>query len=332
MDKLRAIQYFVAAAEEHSLAGAARRLEVSVPSVHKLLNTLERELGVALFERTSRGLRLTASGERYLEACQPLLAELGAVEAALQDSALRPSGTLIVAAHPQIARHVLLPALPQFHAECPEVRVDLRVIHRLEDPDAATADVFVLHGWPQARDLVHKRLGLSRTLIVASPAYWSAHPPPVHPSELAEHQCLCMRNPAGILLDLWEFQQGNDKVAVPVSGWLNSNNREVLLDLLLGGEGVGRVNALTTRRPVAQGLLVAALSDWETLGGPPLNLLFHPKQRHTPRVRLFVDFVATLAAEAEAAFGSGVEGRLPDRPHWHRQGHSRASSVLRSRG
>jgi DNA-binding transcriptional LysR family regulator len=332
MDKLRAIQYFVAAAEEHSLAGAARRLEVSVPSVHKLLNALEHDLGVMLFERTTRGLRLTANGDVYLESCQPLLAELSALENALKGSATRPSGTLVVGAHPQLAHHVLLPALPRFHAEAPEVRIDLRVIHRMSDPDAATVDVFVLHGWPEARDLVHKRFGLSRALIVATPEYWAAHPRPQHPAELSSHNCLCMRNPAGILIDLWEFQRGTEKAGVTVSGWLNSNNREVLLDLLLAGEGVGRINALTTCLPVAEGRLEPVLTDWEALGGPPLNVLFHPKQRHTLRVRLFVDFVAALAAEAEAAFSVDVEGRLPDRPHWHRHGHRRASSVLRTRG
>lgn len=83
MDKLRALQYFVASADEGSLAGAARRLAVSVPSVHKLVASLERELGVALFQRSARGLALTANGLHYLDACRPLLAELAAADAAV---------------------------------------------------------------------------------------------------------------------------------------------------------------------------------------------------------------------------------------------------------
>jgi DNA-binding transcriptional LysR family regulator len=146
MDKLRALQYFVAAAEAGSFAGAARRLEMSVPAIHKLVTSLERNLGVVLFERTVHGLSLTASGASYLESCQPLLQELAAADEALSRSAQQPSGTLAVAAHPQLAHHVLLPALPRFHARHPEIQIDLRVINRLSDADAEAGDVFLLHG------------------------------------------------------------------------------------------------------------------------------------------------------------------------------------------
>lgn len=328
MDKLRALQYFVAAAEAGSFAGAARRLEVSVPSVHKLVGALERQLGVALFERNARGLLLTASGQVYLESCQPLLAELGELDARLARSAERPSGTLVVGAHPQLAHHFLLPALAHFHAECPEVQIDLRVIHRADEPDAAMVDVFLLHGWPELPDLVHRRLGLSRSLIAATPGYWALHGVPAEPAELGRDNCLVMRNPVGTLIDLWEFERAGTRRSVTVSGWLNSNDREVILDALLAGEGVGRVNALTTWHLVRQGRLVPVLSDWEVLGGPPLNLLYRAQQRQAPRVRRFVDFVTALAEDAEAAFQSAAEGALPERPHWYRHGYGRASSVL----
>ena len=83
MDKLRALQYFVAAAEEGSLSGAARRMEVSVPSVAKLIGALERQLGVRLVDRSTQGLKLTARGEAYLETCRPLLEQLSQADAAV---------------------------------------------------------------------------------------------------------------------------------------------------------------------------------------------------------------------------------------------------------
>src|SRR5512135_2647600 len=103
MDKLRALHYFVAAAEAGSLTAAARTLQVSVPAVQKLVTSLERELGVKLFTRSRQGLRLTASGEGYLESCRPLLAELAIIDEAVSRSVHRPSGTLVIGLHAQLA-------------------------------------------------------------------------------------------------------------------------------------------------------------------------------------------------------------------------------------
>ena len=326
MDKLRALTHFVACAEEGSFSGAARRLELSAPSVHKLVTALEQSLGIRLFLRSSRGLTLTASGETYLEACRPLLAELVAVDETLRKSAQRPTGTLVIAAHSHLALHVLLPALPQFHSLYPDIRVDIRVIHRLTDEDAQIADVFVLHGWPEANDLVHRQLGHPRALIVGAPEYWALRGIPTHPHELDQHTCVLMRNPAGILIDLWEFERGTEKVSVKVNGWFCSSGREVVLDGVLAGEGIARLNHLTTRTHLQTRRLVPVLLDWEVRGGPPVNVLFRPNQRRTPRVRLFVDFVTALLREIEA------QGqRNAARPHWHRPGYRRASSVLMAR-
>ena len=97
MDKLRALTYFVACADEGSFASAARKLEVSAPAIHKLVALLEADVGVRLFERSVRGVVLTTNGSAYLEACRPMLAELGAFEETLRRSGQRPAGTLVIA-------------------------------------------------------------------------------------------------------------------------------------------------------------------------------------------------------------------------------------------
>jgi LysR family transcriptional regulator, regulator for bpeEF and oprC len=326
LDKLRALEYFVASAEEGSFAGAGRRLGVSVPAVQKLINALESTLGVRLFERTSRGLALTASGQGYLDACHPLLVELAAVDEALSRSTERPTGTVVVGAHEQLVRHVLLPALPDFHARYPEIQVDVRIVNRTSDVDSAIVDIFLLHGWPEEADLVHRRLGHTRTLIVATPEYWSRHGIPRHPSDLVRHTCMLMRNPHGTLIDLWEFERGEDKVAVTINGWLSSNGREVILDAVLSGQGVGRFTEVTTRAHLQTGRLVPVLSDWQVTGGPPVNLLYRTAQRRSARVRLFIDFVMSLFEERPH------DARPhPEPPHWHRTARARASNVLRHR-
>ena len=332
MDKLRALQYFVAAADAGSFTAAARRLELSVPAVQKLVSALERSLGVTLFERSAQGLTLTHSGASYLDSCQPLLQELAAADEALSRSALRPGGTLVVGAHAQLAHHVLLPALAHFHARHPDIQIDLRVIHRLSDADASAADVFVVHGWPEANEFVHRPMGLAKSLIVASPEYWAAHGVPQHPSELQRHVCLLLRNPAGTLLDLWEFERGDEKVAVQANGWLCSNAREVLLDALITGAGVARFNQVTSSAHLQSGRLVPVLLDWEVTGGAPVNLLYRPNVRRTPRVRLFIDFMTALLRDLEADGASVARWPYAEAPNWYRRGYARASSALRRRG
>ena len=176
MDKLRALQYFVAAAEEGSLSAAGRRLGVTVPAVQKLVNSLEASLGVRLFERNAQGLQLTAGGEQYLEACRPLLLELEAVDEVVTRSERRMAGTLVVGTHAQIAQHLLLPALPHWHARHPDLQVDLRIVGRASDPEAAAVEVFVVLGWPEADNLVHKQLGQPRSFIAAFSAVLKSSP------------------------------------------------------------------------------------------------------------------------------------------------------------
>lgn len=332
MDKLRAIQYFVAAADAGSMSAAARQLEVSVPAVQKQLGALERELGVLLLDRSALGVKLTSSGDAYLDCCRLLLAELDATEATLTRAALRPSGTLTVAIHAPLLHHILLPALPDFRVRYPEIQFDLRPVVSGTEADAASADVLLLHGWPEPPpDYVHRKLGMTRTLIVAAPQYWARRGAPQHPQALTGHDCLVLRNPMGTLLDLWEFRRGNDTAAVAVNGWLLSGAREVLLDAVLAGHGVGRFTEVTIRAQMRSGRLVSVLHDWEVLNGAPVNLLYRASARRTPRVRLFIDFTLELlrqyAAEGEALSQHGT----PDRPAWHGRHFARASTVLRRR-
>jgi len=332
MNKLKALEYFVASVEGGSFARAAERLEISVPAVQKVVSNLERELGVALLERGARGVRLSPSGREYLDRCRPLLAELeelAIAERRLKGSAERVSGTLAIAAHPQLAHTVLLPALPRFHVLYPEVEIDFRTVNRISDADAVSADVLLLHGWPEVPpDYVHRRLGGTRSLIMAAPQYWAAHGVPGHPTELGRHTCLPMRNPAGILLDLWEFTRAGEQVQIPVRGWFSSNAREAVLDLVIGGHGVCRFSELTTREHVRSGRLVQVLNDWEVLGGPPVNLVFKGNARRTPRLRAFVEFAEQCLRDMETHHDAG--GSM-DRPAWHLRGYGRASATVRRR-
>ena len=330
MDKLRALQYFVASAEEHSLSGAARHFEVSVPAVSKLISALERDLRASLFDRTVKGLTLTADGEAYLDACRPILEQLAGADAAVSGAAGRPHGMLVVGAPAFVSQSCLLPALPRFHAHYPDIQIDIRVVNRLGDPEASSTDVFILAGWPETEDLVSRRVAQGRFLVCASPSYWAAHGIPQHPKDLARHQCLLLRNPGSTVLDLWRGDWKGKEESVAVSGWLMSSHRDVLLDAVLAGEGVARVSDLTTQAQLRSGRLVPALLEWEMKDAPPINVLFRPKNRRTPRVRLFVDFVTELFLQLQAEHDKGLTKlSSSERPYWYRHSYGRASAAMR---
>jgi LysR family transcriptional regulator for bpeEF and oprC len=330
MDKLRALQYFVAAAEERSFSGAARRLEVSVPAIAKLITSLERNLGAALFDRTAHGLTLTADGYGYLETCQPLLEQLAAADEVVSGAAARPRGTLVIGAPPFLAQHCILPALPRFHARYPDIQLDIRIVHRPADADAGAVDVFVLLGWPEHPDLVHRRIGRTRFLVCAAPAYWAAHGIPQRPKDLERHVCLLFRGPEGTVLDLWQYERGEEKESAAVKGWLISNHRDVILDAVIAGEGIARMSDLTIRTHLHAGRLVPVLLDWETKDAPPINLLYRPSHRRTPRVRLFIEFVTDLFRRLEAEREDRFTSQLAaERPSWYGRRYGRASAAGR---
>lgn len=328
MDKLRALEYFVAAAGERSFSGAARRLDVSTPAVSRLVTTLERSLGVALFERTPQGLALTADGRSYLDRCGPLLKNLADADEALSGAAARPRGTLVVGAPPILSQHCLLPALPEFHARYPDIQLDIRTVDKPTAPGAEEVEVLVLYGWPEHPGRVHKRIATTRLLICASPAYWATHGVPQRPRDLEAHPCLLWRNQDGTILDYWECERGGEKEAAAVSGWLVSNHRDMILDAAIAGMGVARFTGLTIRAPLASGQLVPVLLDWDTKQSPPISIMYLAHQRRTPRVRLFVDFVTELFQRLSAENAPAVASMIPpERPHWYKRRHHQRASV-----
>lgn len=328
MDKFRALQYFVAAARTGSLNAAARDMDVSVPAVSRLISALEESLGVTLLERSSHGLSLTADGANYLQTCGPLIEQWIEADDAIKGSADRPRGTLVIGAPPTLSQHCILPALPRFRAQYPDIQVDLRSVDRPTAEHANEAEIMVLLGWPSQSNMVHCHLAYSRMLICASPDYWAKHGIPRSPAELASHQCLLFRDQDGTVMDFWEQQRQGTKQSVTVTGWFVSNQRDVLLDAAAAGMGVVRVMDLSVRKPIDSGALVPVLLDWESTQAPPVGLFYRSTQRKLLRVRLAIEFMIDLFEKLEAERSPDMAIRVkPERPHWYRRRHGRASAT-----
>jgi LysR family transcriptional regulator for bpeEF and oprC len=329
MDKLRSLHYFVAAAEMSSFSAAARRFGVSTAAVAKLIRSLEREIGLTLFERHAHGLALTAGGASYLEACRPALDQLAGADEQASASRSRASGTVVVGVQPIIAQEWLTPALPRFNVMHPDIQLDIRYFMRPVDEQTQGVDVMLVMGWHQPKDLVRRQLGATSFFICASPSYWAAHGMPQHPSELERHNCLCIRSGMGSVMDLWHFKRRDERVSVAARGWLVCDNahRDMVRDLAVAGAGVARLidwHKLQGHQ-IASGLLIPALTDWEHDEVPPVNMLYPPSVRRIPRVRLFMDFVAQLYRDIELQ----RESRTPSTamPRWLKANRPRASAT-----
>lgn len=304
MDKLKALKYFVSAAQGGSFSAAARAHGVSVAAVAKLVGALERELKVALIERRAQGVALTAAGGAYLEACRPALAQLHDADEQAAAGAARAQGTVVVAVQPVIAQEVLTAALPRFNALHPDIQLDVRFFMRMTEEQGRGVDVILVMGWPlNVGDLVCRQLCATSFIVVAAPSYWAAHGMPRHPAELERHNCLCIRSNTNSVMDQWNFRKGDERVAVSARGWMVADNvhRDMVRDLVVAGVGVGRLLDWHQRPggEVPRGLMVPALTDWQVDEVPPVNLLYPASARRVPRVRLFLDWVMQVFADVE---------------------------------
>ncbi|MCW5662065.1 MAG: LysR family transcriptional regulator [Burkholderiaceae bacterium] len=329
MDKLRSLHYFAAAADASSFSAAARRFGVSTAAVAKLVQSLERELGLTLFERHAHGLALTAGGSRYLESCRPALQQLADADEQASAASSRASGVVVVGVQPVIAQEWLTPALPRFNALYPDIQLDIRYFMRPVDEQTQGLDVMLVMGWHQPKDLVRRQLGATSFFVCAAPSYWATHGMPKHPSELERHNCLCIRSGTGSVMDLWQFKRGDERVSVAARGWLVTDNahRDMVRDLAVAGAGVARLIDWHKMQghQVARGTLIPALTDWEHDEVPPVNMLYPPSVRRIPRVRLFMDFVVQLYREIELQ----RESRAPSSamPRWLKANRPRASAT-----
>jgi DNA-binding transcriptional LysR family regulator len=328
MDRLRSLHYFIASAEEGSFSAAARRLGVTIPAIAGLVNSLERRLGVSLFERSPQGLALTATGEAYLDACRPSVDALEVLDEQTRSSSTRARGTVVLGVQHVAARELLCPALPRFRARHPEIHLDLRESTQMVDPDAPGIDAYLSFAWPKAPDMVHRALGISRFVVCASPAYWKAHGRPGHPNELAEHDCILVRTQTGTLMDMWRFRRGEETVEVQMKGWLSCSNvhRDVAIQLAMDGLGPVRVLDWANYHPLASGALVPALTDWEALEAPPLYLSYRPSARRLARVRVVLQFIEELVRDWEVR---PAGQRIGPQPSWAGSTAARASSIGR---
>ena len=278
-----------AVVEGGSFARAAETLGLSDSGVGRAVARLEARIGIRLFDRTTRSLRLTDEGARFHAEVSPLLAaiEAAATEASGSGSAVR--GRLRVDVDPFFARLVLAPRLPGFLERHPGIALDLVTREKVGDLVRDGIDVALRFGPPSVLSTVSRHLLDTRVLTVAAPAYLARHDRPATPADLARHRCIQFRDPATGQPFAWQFVRGAETIEVPAWGAMTLGDVGIMLDTCLAGAGIAQVLALGTGQLLADGRLIELFPDWpdETF---PLHAVYPSRHQPPAKVRAFVDF------------------------------------------
>jgi len=293
MDRLDAMAAFIAVCDANGFAAAARRLRVSPSVVTRQVASLEQRLGARLLQRTTRSIGLTETGQRFLERARKIVADLGEAERAAQDERAAPSGTLAVAAPVLFGRMHVAPALSRFMQKFPHVNADLQLSDRIVNLIEDGIDVAVRIGHLPDSALIVRRLGETRSVVVASPAYLRKRGRPKHPDDLARFDTIAFR---GIVPTAdWRFVAEGRELSVRVAPRLVTNSGDAAVGYAIEGGGLALALSYQVRDAIAQGALIEVLSPFSP---PPLPIqAVYPSSRLlSNKVRAFVDLLDKTAS------------------------------------
>lgn len=296
MELLRAMRLFVSVVQSGSLSSAGRQLGLSPASVSRHMNSLEESLGVRLLNRTSRKLTLTEAGEIYYRQAEQILHQITEANESVAQLQSVPRGTLRVHSRMLVGHQYIVPALPGFIAQYPEIKIDLMLSNFPIDLVERNIDVDVRIGKMLDSSLVARKLASSERLVCAAPAYLERHPEIVRPADLAAHNCLTYRLNMG--RNIWRFvSPDNTLTEVPVMGNFQSDNGQALLVATQAGVGVALMPDWSIRDDLASGRLRRIFPDYRVTHVEFENGIYavYQKSRHmSAKVRLFIDFLAAL--------------------------------------
>ena len=266
----KALRMFVATAQQLSFTRASEELSVPKSAVSKAIRRLEAELGVRLFERSSRVVRLTEPGTILLNRARSLLEETSLMFADVQSSHRRVSGQLRLAAPPALGRYISRELLPLFLADWPEVNVSLKLSYDYEDLFREGLDLAFRMGGPRDDNLIEKKLGYANRVVVAAPEYLERYGQITDPQQLPAHRCLQMLDRP--FID-WTLAQGGNSHVVTVPRVFQCSDMEALKSMLLAGVGVAQLPWLVVREEIQRGALVEVLPGWVS-GGLSISAVY----------------------------------------------------------
>lgn len=285
----------LAVARHRSFRAAAVDLGLSTTALSNSIGKLERQLGVRLFNRTTRSVSLTDAGRRFVDQIGPALNDIhGAMDVARSQQAT-PSGVLRINAFATAAREILASLLLEFLRRYPQVSIDLVTEGRLVDVVADGFDFGIRSRDLVPTDMIAIPLGAPRrNVVVASPAYLEAHGEPQTPGDLARHACIAIRLPNGAPYR-WHFEKDGRPLQIDVTGPITLDEPSLTRITVLEGAAIGYMMEADAREDIAAGRLVPVLADWMPLLAP-LCLYYAGRKNPSAAFRALVELARERAS------------------------------------
>ncbi|WP_249979188.1 LysR family transcriptional regulator [Vreelandella olivaria] len=304
MDRFNAMQAFARVVETGSFTKAAETLHMSKTSVTQLVQHLEARLRVKLLNRTTRKVNVTADGAAYYERVIKLLADMDDAETSLSHATVLPRGRLRVDVPGPLARMILIPALPAFHAQYPDIQLDMGVSDRMVDLIDEGVDCVVRGGELTDLSLVARRVGDLRLGVYAAPGYLERTGLPSHPQELSAppHYIVGFRRARAGLASSHAMYRNGESVEVQGRYVVSVDDGNACLAAGLAGLGVLWLPDYMTREHVLRGELIRLFNDWH-LDPMPMYIAFPPNRHVSAKLRVFIDWVVDLMAQGAPVVG-----------------------------
>ena len=292
MDRIDAMQAFVAVADLQGFAPAARKLGLSPSGVTRLIAALEQRLGARLLQRTTRSVTLTDIGRRYLERARRILADVEEAEGSAQDERTRPSGRLVVSAPVGFGRLHVSPVMSAYLKRYPEVSAELRLADRMVNLVEDGIDLAVRIGHLADSSLVARHVGEMRRIVVASSDYLQQRGEPDTPEAVASHETIQFG--AMTASPDWRFVEDGREIRVTCSPRFTTNSADAAIQYAEQGGGLTRVLAYQAADAIKGGRLRVMLAQFEQ---PPLPIhIVYPTSRLlSAKVRTFIDLVTDIS-------------------------------------
>ncbi|OAJ62315.1 LysR family transcriptional regulator [Paraburkholderia ginsengiterrae] len=304
MDRLQAMQVFTRVVDTNSFTRAAETLDLPRASVTTIIQNLEAFLGTRLMHRTTRRLSLTPDGAAYYERCVRILADVEDTEASFQSGTKKPHGKLRIDMPGSIGRLLVIPALCEFHTRYPDIDLQLGLTDRPVDLVQEGVDCVVRIGALQDSSLVARRIGLFEGVTCAAPEYIERAGMPSSLEDLENHKAVnYFSSRTGRTLD-WAFMVDGKEVEVKMKGIVSVNDADAYVTCGLEGFGLIQPALFMVLPHLRSGQLVEVLPELKPLP-MPISAVY-PHSRHlSPKVRVFVDWIAELFDRCPLLSGRG---------------------------
>ena len=282
LESLANLESFVRSAEAHSFSEAARRLSLTPAAVSRNVAVLEHNLGIRLFQRSTRRLVLTEAGEHFLASIGDTLEVLRTALSQASQRAEDPAGSLKISMSMSLGLNYILPILPGFLARYPAIRVDWQFDSRQVDLTADGFDAAIGGGFDLASSMIARTLAPAHIVAVAAPSFVGRHPPVTRPGELAALDGLCMRSTTSGRIRHWTMRNADgEEQPARLKEIITFNDAEPIVRAAIAGMGVALLAVPDVLGPIERGDLVRLLPGWYAAAGA--ISLYYPNKTLQPR-------------------------------------------------